>query len=472
MKAEKKFHLILLMLLYSSILFGQEDMNFRCGLNEESMRPVYLRVYENITRLQQEGKLQMPPEQFIAAGIPTPVRFSWPLRQRVHGQYGYYRISNFTDLDTSYTVVDGVNVSTGIVRDYMGNSWSYDGHQGIDIGIGRFHWEDVKTNEVEVIAAADGVIVEKHQGEFYRNCSMDVWNGSTARGNHVVILHNDGSTVSYYMHMKDGSLTERPVGSTIKTGEYLGVVASSGRSTGPHLHFQINVGWSHPDSAKGKFVEPFTGPYNWTTDESLWVNQKDYYEPEIMGMETHQRWYSDADYYLSNCDSTIDLSSLKNSIPAENWTIGYRVFFRDWVTGGNKTVVVRDPMGSAKHLWFATNPNNWRSRYDYREFEVGINPMVGTWSLNVSFNNKIYSHYFTVGCINNYNLSAPHSNNQGFIAGNNITSTATIAGSASNNVEYKADNAVILLPGFTAASGSTFLANTDGCDRGRTKIIR
>jgi conjugal transfer mating pair stabilization protein TraG len=55
-------------------------------------------------------------------------------------------------------------------------------------------------------------------------------------GNYIVLEHGDGS-LSKYFHMQDRS--RFPVGSTIQEGEILGRVGSSGKSTGPHLHYEL-----------------------------------------------------------------------------------------------------------------------------------------------------------------------------------------------------------------------------------------
>ena len=44
------------------------------------------------------------------------------------------------------------------------------------------------SNLVEVIAAAPGVILDKHDGEFDRNCAS-----TSSNANYVVIQHTDGS---------------------------------------------------------------------------------------------------------------------------------------------------------------------------------------------------------------------------------------------------------------------------------------
>ncbi|AHL75670.1 peptidase M23 [Stutzerimonas stutzeri] len=56
-------------------------------------------------------------------------------------------------------------------------------------------------------------------------------------GNHVRILHDDG-THSAYLHLKRGSVQVK-AGQQIKAGALLGRSGSTGRSTGPHLHFVV-----------------------------------------------------------------------------------------------------------------------------------------------------------------------------------------------------------------------------------------
>jgi murein DD-endopeptidase MepM/ murein hydrolase activator NlpD len=56
-------------------------------------------------------------------------------------------------------------------------------------------------------------------------------------GNYVVIRHPWGE-YSLYAHMKPGSARVKP-GQTVKAGEVIGQVGSSGSSTEPHLHFQV-----------------------------------------------------------------------------------------------------------------------------------------------------------------------------------------------------------------------------------------
>lgn len=74
-----------------------------------------------------------------------------------------------------------------------------------------------------VLAAQDGTVTEA-------DYSME-------HGNYVLIDHGDGySTI--YAHLEE---IETEVGAAVRKGDEIGTVGSSGRSTGPHLHFGLFV---------------------------------------------------------------------------------------------------------------------------------------------------------------------------------------------------------------------------------------
>lgn len=56
-------------------------------------------------------------------------------------------------------------------------------------------------------------------------------------GNYVVVDHGDGNT-TLYAHLSSRSVKE---GAVIKQGDVVGLVGSTGRSTGNHLHYEIRV---------------------------------------------------------------------------------------------------------------------------------------------------------------------------------------------------------------------------------------
>jgi murein DD-endopeptidase MepM/ murein hydrolase activator NlpD len=76
-------------------------------------------------------------------------------------------------------------------------------------------------------AAADGTIIEAG------------WDG--AYGQKIVVEHKDG-TQTWYCHL---SSFVRTTG-TVKAGELIGRVGSTGNTTGPHLHLEVRPGGGDP----------------------------------------------------------------------------------------------------------------------------------------------------------------------------------------------------------------------------------
>lgn len=62
---------------------------------------------------------------------------------------------------------------------------------------------------------------------------------NTGYGNLVIIDHKDFRT--YYAHLS--SIENIQEGDLVKGGQLIGRVGSTGRSTGPHLHLEINIGY-------------------------------------------------------------------------------------------------------------------------------------------------------------------------------------------------------------------------------------
>ncbi len=82
-----------------------------------------------------------------------------------------------------------------------------------------------------ILASADGeVIIAKHTG----------WNGGY--GDYIVIQHSNGSQ-TLYSHAASVSVS---VGQQVARGQVIGTVGTTGKSTGPHVHFEIRNGIRNP----------------------------------------------------------------------------------------------------------------------------------------------------------------------------------------------------------------------------------
>lgn len=110
------------------------------------------------------------------------------------------------------------NVASGFyLRPIKGGlkSQGIHGHNGVDLAA------PVGT---PVIAAAAGKVILSRTGG---------WNGGY--GTYVVISHPNG-TQSLYAHLAANNVS---VGETVEQGQVLGTIGMTGKTTGPHVHFEI-----------------------------------------------------------------------------------------------------------------------------------------------------------------------------------------------------------------------------------------
>lgn len=89
------------------------------------------------------------------------------------------------------------------------------GYNGVDIGA---------PTGTPVLASAAGTVMVSRSGG---------WNGGY--GNFIVIKHSNG-TQTLYAHNSENLVK---VGAKVVQGQVIGYVGSTGKSTGPHLHFEV-----------------------------------------------------------------------------------------------------------------------------------------------------------------------------------------------------------------------------------------
>lgn len=133
--------------------------------------------------------------------------------------------------------------SINVMQRYKGTS-----HSGIDIG-GTTGSKVVATKSGTVTYMYTGCVNKNAAGSGNRDCTAagctpncKTYNKNGKQicnwgyGNGVIIQHADGSGYSMYAHMDSVSVRK---GDTVSQGAQIGMLGSSGYSTGPHLHFEL-----------------------------------------------------------------------------------------------------------------------------------------------------------------------------------------------------------------------------------------
>lgn len=87
-----------------------------------------------------------------------------------------------------------------------------------------------------VMAARGGVVMQVESDFAQAGLSEEEYGG---RANFVRILHDDG-TMALYAHLQpDGALVR--IGQTVRQGQQIGLSGNTGFTSGPHLHFAVQV---------------------------------------------------------------------------------------------------------------------------------------------------------------------------------------------------------------------------------------
>ena len=137
----------------------------------------------------------------------------------------------------SRKALDNWSGNTGVIFPVGTENYSFTGSYGEDRKTHKHAGIDISTNRASGIAALsvmDGEVV-------YRNTKGGYGN--------TVIIKNDDGYYCLYGHLD--SYADMQVGDRVKAGQQIGVVGSTGNSTGNHLHFEVRKG-----SVDGSSVDP------------------------------------------------------------------------------------------------------------------------------------------------------------------------------------------------------------------------
>ncbi len=335
-------------------------------LSEERRAEIISILQENSRQLREQGLL---PE-----GGPRVTAFAWPFANASGLSWNAaYGISNYIDEDAG-----------GGILDYNCGSRTYDTHRGTDIFSWPFPGYLQDNDLVEVHAGAPGTIIAKIDGYADDHCSCVNYDW-----NAVYVQHADGS-VAWYGHMKNGSLTSKTVGQTVVTGEYLGVVGSSGCSTGPHLHFEV---WT--SSAYTQLVDPWwvSGGCNTFNSQTWWASQQPYREKTLNCNLTH-----DAPP-VHGCPIANENPHFKDAF--SNGQLAYfAAYYHDQSSGDVSTMSLIKPDGTVwtspgPGTWTLTSPSTYNASWWYWSYYLPSGGPYGTWKWRVTYQGVTTDHAFT-----------------------------------------------------------------------------
>ncbi|MFK7951495.1 MAG: peptidoglycan DD-metalloendopeptidase family protein [Ekhidna sp.] len=298
------------------------------------------------------------------------VKFQWPIRQSNNYDHSEtIGISNYVDLDDS---------SPGDLLDYNCGTRTYDtqsgyNHKGTDIYSWPFTWHKMDHDHIEIVAAASGEIIYKQDFNSDKSCAFN-----NNRWNAVYVEHSDGS-VAWYGHLKANSLTNKEEGDQIEVGEYIGVMGSSGNSTGPHLHLEIY-------DADNNLIDPYAGSCNSTTSQSWWEEQQDYTIPGINMLATHDAPPELGCYGDEEPNFEVNFTS--------GSTVYFATYFRDQLDASTSSHRVIRPDGVVYQQWTTTSPQFYSGSYWYRSFSLPTNGNEGKWTFQVDYQGQTASEHF------------------------------------------------------------------------------
>jgi murein DD-endopeptidase MepM/ murein hydrolase activator NlpD len=213
------------------------------GTAEQILDPVYATnaFYDRL--LQVEGWEQLPltvaAQSVQRSAFPDAYARHEPLAVAVVNSVAGDGVAGAAGFESDLRCAGlGEVTAAGWTRPTPGPVWSgfrtasRPTHYGIDIGAPR---------GTEIRAAADGVVTRVTcnatlNGAAY-SCDVDGSPAVAGCGWYVNIRH--GEVVTRYCHQL--TRPEVAVGDQVAAGQRIGLVGSSGRSSGPHLHFEVEL---------------------------------------------------------------------------------------------------------------------------------------------------------------------------------------------------------------------------------------
>ena len=164
----------------------------------------------------------------------------------------------------------------GVVRETLSKG---KGHSGLDLAapIGT-----------PVFAPMDGVV-----NDVFTTEETVAWRKNVAAifGNSVFLRHSDsdGSLIGYTLYAHFDSAPSVSRSESVEGGDQIGVVGSTGQSTGPHLHWGCTI-MDNPYFSRSKGLND---PLNFLVSESVSEPAEDYVLPDSQEIDEQQKKAND-----------------------------------------------------------------------------------------------------------------------------------------------------------------------------------
>ena len=161
-----------------------------------------------------------PETDGLAAQVPDLSRMLSDLEQKVARRDAQLSVLETVILQRELReqiVPDGRPVRRGFISSYFGERQDpFTGHQAFHKGV-----DFAGTMGADVVSVAAGIVT---------------YVGERSGFGHIIEVSHGGGLVTRYAHNKSATVK---VGDTVQRGQTLALMGSTGRSTGPHVHFEV-----------------------------------------------------------------------------------------------------------------------------------------------------------------------------------------------------------------------------------------
>ena len=240
-------------------------------------------------------------------------------------------------------------------HDFACSDDTYEGHSGQDTGIRSFREVAIG---VPVFAALDGRVLSV---QFAVGGDLN-WGPTVSRFDNHIVLEHGGGVFTVYGHLARRSIAVRK-GQIVTAGTQIGLTASSGNSSGPHLHFTVQ--------RDGQVYEPFAGACR--PGASGWAQQPLVPRDPYVGNVTLS-----PKAYSGRRDIPYDEAVRTGTFVRGLRDVFVRVELRNW-RGGSGAVTVERPDGTVAATVAVTAPN-FQYGWTKKRLRLSLGQL-GRWTL-------------------------------------------------------------------------------------------